>query len=291
MTEYTVAVDDTVAGWRAVEWAADNVDRATDTVRLLTVNEFYGESPTRSEHRLEAAEQQLLDAQPGLAIVHDVTDGPTADRLVLDAGHGDVLVIGAQQLHTITAALTGRIAERVVAHATTPVVVVPEEWERSDGPVVVGVDGRTAAAALAWAASTAERIVRDLHLVRAWAVPTAMAPYANIYLEEDRVLWSNAADIELQAALHAVKNEHQSLQLAAESVEGQARDVVLQAARGASLVVVGRRHRTALGGFLTGSVGETLMHRGHTPVCIVPQPRRTTVRDELADDHHAVKVE
>jgi len=290
MTEYTVAVDDSVAGWRAVEWAADNVDRATDTVRLLTVSEFYGESATRSEHRLEAAEQQLLDAHPGLRITHDLTEGPTTDRLVLDAGLGDVLVIGAQQVHTITAALTGRIAERVVAHATTPVVVVPEEWERSHGPVVVGIDGRTAAAALAWAASTAERIARDLHLVRAWAVPTALAPYANIYLEEDRILWSNAADVELRAALHAVENAHPRIRLTAESVQGQARDVVLQAARSASLVVIGRRHRTALGGFLTGSVGETLMHRGHTPVCVVPQPRRRTVRAELADDAHRVGV-
>ena len=280
MTAYTVAIDDTVAGWRTVDWAADNVDPATDQVRLLTVSEFYGEALTRSEHRLEAAEQRLRSAHPALAVTHDVTGGPTADRLVADAKLGDVLVIGAQQVHTLTAALTGRVTERVVAHATVPVVVVPEEWERTDGPVVVGIDGRSAATALAWAADTAQRLGKELNLVRAWAVPTAMAPYANIYLEEDRVLWSNEADIELRAALRAVGGAHPGLKVTGDTVEGQPRDVMLQSSRGASLVVVGRRHRTALGGFLAGSVGEKLMHQGHAPVCVVPQPRRAPASDE-----------
>lgn len=280
MTAYTVAIDDSVAGWKTVDWAVDAVDPAVDDVRLLTVSEFFGEALTRSQHRLDAAEQRLRTVHPGLSVTHDVTGGPTADRLVADAALGDVLVIGAPQVHTLTAAITGRVAERIVAHATTPVVVVPEEWERSDGPVVVGVDGRSAASALAWAADAAERRGADLALVRAWAVPTAMAPYADISLEEDRVLWSDEADIELRAALRAVGGAHPALRVDGSSVEGQPRDVVLQSSRGASLVVVGRRHRTALGGFLAGSVGERLMHRGHAPVCIVPQPRRVAGSDD-----------
>ncbi|MFJ7287062.1 MULTISPECIES: universal stress protein [unclassified Curtobacterium] len=284
MTAYTVAIDDSVAGWKTVDWTVEAVDPAADVVRLLTVSEVYGEALTRSEHRLEAAEQRLRNAHPGLAITHDVTGGPTADRLVADAALGDVLVIGARQVHTIAATIRGRVAERVVAHATTPVVAVPEQWERSDGPIVVGVDARSAAAALAWAADAADRRGRDLALVRAWAVPTAMAPYANIYLEEDRVLWSNEADIELRAALRAVGEAHPALRVDGASVEGQPRDVVLQSSRGASLVVVGRRHRTALGGFLAGSVGERLMHHGHAPVCIVPQPRRAVRDEDRADE-------
>lgn len=288
MTAYTVAIDDSVAGWKTVDWAVETVDPALDSVRLLTVSEFFGEALTRAEHRLEAAEQRLRSAHPGLVVTRDVTGGPTVDRLVADAALGDVLVIGARQGHLVTAAIGGRIAERVVAHATTPVVAVPEQWQHSDGPIVVGVDGRSAASALAWAAAVAARRTRSLTLVRAWAVPTAMAPYANIYLEEDRVLWADEAEIELRAALRAVGEAHPTLRMDGASVEGQPRDVVLQASRGASLVVVGRRHRTALGGFLTGSVGERLMHHGHAPVCIVPQPRRAGPEaDRAGESAHA----
>jgi len=285
MTAYTVAIDNTVAGWKTVDWIVGNVEPATDSVRLLTVIELYGEALARVETRLAAAEERLRTAHPGLAVTRDVTGGPTVDRLVADATLGDVLVIGAQQTHTIAAAIAGRIAERVVAHATTPVIVIPEQWERADGPVVIGVDGRSAVSALAWAARTADRLGRNLELVRAWAVPMAVSPYGNIYLQEDRALWSNEADIELRAAIRAVGSTHPGLHVDGSSVEGQPREVMLHSSRGASLVVVGRRHRTAIGGFLTGSVGEHLMHQGHAPVCIVPQPRRRPESPDRAAEH------
>ena len=275
MTAYTVAIDDTTAAWRTLDWVVDAVDPGSDSVRLVTVSEFYGEALTRSEARLSAAEQRLRSAHAGLTVTHDVTGGPTADRLVSDAARGDVLVIGGNQVHTIVAAVRGRVAERIVAHAVTPVVVVPEHWERADGPVVVGVDSRSASAALSWAAGWATRGRRDLALVRAWAVPIPVEPYAAVYLQEDRDLWSQEADLELQAALRAVGAAHPTLHVTGATAEGHARDAVLRSSRGASLVVVGRRHRTALGGFLMGSVGERLMHDGHTPVCIVPEPVHT----------------
>lgn len=275
MTAYTVAIDDTTAAWRTIDWIVDVVDPLSDSVRLLTVSEFTGEALTRSEERLAAAEERIRAAHGGLAVTHDVTGGPTTDRLVSDAARGDVLVIGGNQVHTFSAAVRGRVAERVVAHTVTPVVVVPEHWERSDGPVVVGVDGRSASAALSWAADRAARCRHELDLVRAWAVPSAVDAYASVYLQEDRDLWSKEADLELRAALRAVGAAHPGLRVTGEAVEGQARDVVLRSSRGASLVVVGRRHRTALGGFLTGSVGERLMHEGHVPVCVVPEPAHT----------------
>ncbi|WP_144713245.1 universal stress protein [Curtobacterium pusillum] len=292
MTAYTVAIDDTTAAWRTVDWIADAVDPATDSVRLVTVSEFYGEALARSEERLSAAEQRLRSAHVGLSVTHDVTGGPTADRLVSDAARGDVLVIGGNQVHTFVAAVRGRVAERVVAHAVTPVVVVPERWERSEGPVVVGIDGRSASAALSWAADRAARGRRELSLVRAWAVPSAVDAYAAVYLQEDRDLWSQEADIELRAALRAVGAAHPGLHVTGEAVEGQARDVILRSSRGASLVVVGRRHRTALGGFLTGSVGERLMHDGHVPVCIVPEPVHsgTGGESEHRPDHQHAEV-
>jgi nucleotide-binding universal stress UspA family protein len=271
MTAYTVAIDDTLAGRQTVDWVDENVDAVEDRVRLLTVIELYGDSLARIQDRLATASDRLRLRHPGLRVEQDVTGGPTADRLVADADLGDVLVIGSRQVHTILATLAGRIAERVVAHARTPVVVVPERWEHGTGPVVVGVDGRTAASALAFAADRAVRARVELVLLRAWEVPTEVVASPSIYLEEDRHLWERESVIELEAALDAVASAHPDLPVRAEQCRGLPADELLRCARGASLVVVGRRHRTAIGAFLAGSVGETLMHRSTAPLCVVPQ--------------------
>jgi nucleotide-binding universal stress UspA family protein len=280
MTRYTVAIDETPAGWKTVEWVNTCVGQPTDSVRLLTVSEFYGEALTRSEQRLHEAAALVHKAHPDLEVEEDVTGGPTADRLVFDAGEGDVLVIGGNQVHRFLAALSGRVAERVVAHAVTPVVVVPERWVASSGPVVVGVDSRTAASALAFAADVASQQGRRLVFVRAWELPSVASPYGMVYLDTDRKLWEHESQLELDAAIRAVSRSHPDLVTRAEMRQGSPRGVMVRAAEEASLVVVGRRHRTAIGAFLLGSVSETLMHEGQTPVCIVPPMSVAAVRRE-----------
>lgn len=276
MTSYTVAVDDTEAGSRTVDWV-DAVVRPRDRVRLLTVSELYSESVLRTEQRLQQAAARLRTRHPGLDVACSVPEGPTVERILLHAVGGDVLVLGARRAHAVLATLGGRIAERVVARTTVPVVAVPEGWRATDGPVVVGVDGATASAALAFAADTADERGRDLVLVRSWEVPLSISPFADIYLAEDRELWEQECTLELQAAARAVAARHPDLRVRAVRHHGAAADGILDAAAdGASLVVTGRRHRTALGAFLAGSVGEDLVHRSSTPVCIVPQPASRT---------------
>ncbi|WP_066516291.1 universal stress protein [Curtobacterium ammoniigenes] len=271
MTGYTVAIDDTPAAWKTVEWV-DGALRPGDRVRLLTVSEFYGETYTRSEGRLDAAERRLAESHPDVVIAHDIVGGPTADRLVLDGSRDDVLVIGSQQVHRFTATLAGRVAERVVAHSTRPVLVVPENWERTEGPVLVGVDSVTAAAALGFAADLAGRSGRDLVLVRAWRPIYDSLPYSGVYLDEDRDLWEHEGRLELDAAIRAIGKAHPDLHVRGARREGSIADSLLHeaAAEHAALIVVGRRHHSALSAFLGGSVSEEIMHRGHTPLCVVP---------------------
>ena len=272
MTSYTVAVDDTDAGSRTVEWIDETV-RPGDRVRLLTVSELYSESVLSTERRLDQARARLRGNHPGLVVEQSVPEGPTVERLLLDSADSDVLVLGARQAHVVLATLGGRIAERVVARTTVPVVAVPEHWHHGGGAVVVGVDGRTASAALAFAADQAAARDRELVLVRAWDVPLTISPYANIYLADDRELWEHESTLELEAAIRAVADRHPELVVRGVRRQGQPAAALLEeAGDGASLVVTGRRHRTAVGAFLGGSVGEALMHRSHAPICIVPQP-------------------
>jgi len=272
MTSYTVAVDDTDAGSRTVDWIDENL-RPGDRVRLLTVSELYSETVVHTEQRLDQAESRLRRNHPGLVVEQSVPEGPTVERLLLNSEDSDVLVLGARQAHVVLATLGGRIAERVVARTTVPVIAVPEHWHHGGGSVVVGVDGRTASAALAFAADQAAARGSELVLVRAWDIPLTISPYANIYLADDRELWEHESTLELQAASRAVADRHPDLVVRAVRRHGQTAAALLEeGGADASLIVTGRRHRTAVGAFLGGSVGEALMHRSHAPVCIVPQP-------------------
>jgi nucleotide-binding universal stress UspA family protein len=282
MTSYTVAVDDTDAGSRTVEWIDENICPG-DRVRLLTVSELYSETVARTEQRLEQAETRLRRNHPGLVVQQSVSEGPTVERLLLDSKGSDALVLGARQAHVVLATLSGRIAERVVARTTVPVVAVPEHWHHGQGPVVVGVDGHTASAALAFAADQAAVRGSELVLVRAWDIPLTMSPYANIYLADDRELWEHESTLELQAASRAVAARHPDVVVREVRRHGQTAAALLEeAGENASLIVTGRRHRTAIGAFLGGSVGEALMHRSHAPVCIVPQPAAAVSAASLA---------
>ena len=270
-THWTVALDETAAAWNTLEWMDANVANG-DSVRLLTVQEHFGDTRERSASRLTLAEHHLESRHRDLRIERVVTDGPTIERLLRDATPADVLVIGGRRSDRIWAALTGRIAERVIAHATMPVVVVPERWRRKHDAdaIVTGVDSRTAADALAFAAGRAERTRDGLVLVRAWEPPTSVSPFGLVYLERDRPLWEHEAQLELDAAIRAVGRSHPDLRMRGELRQGRPSEVLQRAATSAALIVIGRRRRSALAAFLAGSVGEVLLHRAQTPVCVVP---------------------
>jgi nucleotide-binding universal stress UspA family protein len=270
MTRYVVAADDSNATQPAVEWLAEVVDPGLDVVRVITVPELVGDSPTRAERRLLEARTVLFHHRPRLRVTTELVDGGTVHGLLRGAATGDVLVIAGRQRRRLLAALQGRVAERVVADATTPVIVVPEERVEHGGPVVVGVDSRTGAAALAYAAALAARWQRGLVLVRAWQSPSTTTPFGAVYFEGDLSPWERTADLQLEAALHAVDTAHPDVAVLGRPRRGSAGNVLLHESASASLVVVGRRHRSAAGGLLTGSVGETLMHEAHIPVLIVP---------------------
>ncbi|WP_169795866.1 universal stress protein [Curtobacterium ammoniigenes] len=269
MTTFDVGIDDTAAAWNALEWVDEVVDPAHDAVRLLTIDGMSGEDLEWAEERLQAAKQRLLHHHPGLHVVRAVIEGPTVRQLVEDSRTRDVLVLGGRQTHRFAAAISGRVAERVVAQSAAPVVVIPEGWMRSaEGPVVVGVDSGSAGRALEVAASFAERLGRRLVLLRAWDLPFAQTPYGMILTDDDPNFWREGADLELAAAQRAVHRRHAALTIERQSRRGSAADALI-AVQNPALIVLGRRHRSAAEAFLTGSVGERLMHHGTAPVCVV----------------------
>jgi nucleotide-binding universal stress UspA family protein len=139
--------------------------------------------------------------------------------------------------------------------------------------IVVGVDGsETGRKALGWAAEEARLRGAVLEVVHAWHIPYAGGyPYAQGTLDSGTVEEGAQATLDLevdsvdQASLaHPVKRTL--------SADGAA-SALLDASKGADLVVVGSRGRGGFTGLLLGSVGHQVAHHATCPAVVVPAER------------------
>jgi len=132
--------------------------------------------------------------------------------------------------------------------------------------VVVGVDGSPPSRrALAWAALEARLRGDALVAVTAWHVPPQMSyPGIGTGLYDFRA----AASDELEEAVAEVMGE--DAQAVIRQVEcGSAAQVLIDASKGADLLVVGSRGHGEFAGMLLGSVSQHCTAHAHCPVVVV----------------------
>ena len=144
------------------------------------------------------------------------------------------------------------------------------------GQIVAGVDGSDGAQrALEWAVEEARLRDATLVVVYGWQVPpivTGAGPFdAPVVLEQET----------LEAVERSAKDvvERQLGSVDTSGIDVQRRieprppvDLVLDAATGADLVVVGTRGHGGFTGLLLGSVSQQVAHHAPCPVVIVPKP-------------------
>lgn len=133
--------------------------------------------------------------------------------------------------------------------------------------IVVGVDGSEGSAkALAWAIAEAKLRDARVEAVAAWEPP---------YLEGYPYIASRVDPSELEVGAKAVVEEAvAAVDAAGVRVDcvtrcGAAASVLVEAARDASLVVVGSRGRGGFAGLLLGSVSQQVANHAPCPVVIV----------------------
>ena len=146
--------------------------------------------------------------------------------------------------------------------------------EQSDTRViVVGVDGSDGSErALAWAIDEA-RLRRDtVRAVTAWSVPVIVAGsgMAPVVLPDDEFQEGarSTLDRTVDAAIAAAQGELPPIERVL--ARGPAATVLLEAAEGADLLVVGTRGRGGFTGLLLGSVSQQCAHHAQCPVVVVP---------------------
>ncbi len=132
--------------------------------------------------------------------------------------------------------------------------------------IVVGVDGfESSEAALRWAIRQAKLTGVVVEAVTAWHIPagTGLVPTADMPdFEQD------AFDI-LAQAVGEMCDVDPDVQVCPRVVEGQAGRVLVEAADGADLLVIGSRGHGGLAEALLGSVGQYCVHHAPCPVVIL----------------------
>lgn len=142
--------------------------------------------------------------------------------------------------------------------------------------IVVGVDDAGGSgAALRWAIDEARLRHRPLRVVSAWEFPFDDPRLAQAAASEPGPPLADEARAELTATVDGVAGGPgglAGLEITEHVVHGSPVRVLLDAAAGADLLVVGSRGRGAVPGLLLGSVSREVARRAPCPVVIVREP-------------------
>ncbi|NGO47319.1 universal stress protein [Streptomyces ureilyticus] len=290
-------VDGSAESLAAAEWAAREAERRDRSLRLVYVRNW---SPRSAEGEcagavqrylarrvLRLAEERVRGMCPGVRVHDEQMEGPATQALLRAAERADVLVLGSRGLSGLTGFLVGSVALGVVARATRPVVLVrageeaaDEHLPAEDGSastrtgyrdVVLGIDLDEACDEVIEFAFEAARLRRArLRVVHAWQAlsPLGLGP-GEIGLMNDPQRAEEWQGF-LSAVLQVWRDKYPEIEVAETVAEGRAQSVLVRAATGASLLVVGHRIAERLLGPRTGPVTHAAIHHAGCPVAVVP---------------------
>jgi nucleotide-binding universal stress UspA family protein len=145
--------------------------------------------------------------------------------------------------------------------------------ESTSGTVIVGVDGSEASLeALREAQRLAEPLGADLEAIAAWEFPQMYDGYTVMGIDGFKERAGQILQESVDKALGPDNNVRTRL------VRGAARQALIEASKGARMLVVGRRGHGRFGGMLIGSVSSACVAHAHCPVVVVhtPEPDKTS---------------
>ncbi|MBC9716044.1 universal stress protein [Streptomyces sp. TRM66268-LWL] len=292
----TVGFDGSPESRAASEWAAREAKLRDLPLRLVHVCEpvpalvalspFLGAGThaERSERIAREAAEGLRLGHPDVHVDADQMRGLPVDALAEAAEEAELLVLGSRGLSGIAGFLVGSVSTAVISRIDVPVVLV-RAGEHSEGehgdtagisttapghlPVVLGLDtGHPDEKVISFAFEEAARRGTRLTVVHGWSLPPYFAYGLPVDLELNAELGRQDA-AELAAVLSPWREKYPDVEVVEESRPGSPADQIVDAARDASLVVVGRKVRRSRIGFQAGPVTYAVLHHATPPVAVV----------------------
>jgi nucleotide-binding universal stress UspA family protein len=292
MTDIVIGIDGSPGAALALRWAVREAELRHAAVTAVmawglldqhhpggddTFDPHYGVK--QAAEALASAVEAAVGADAGDAIEQRVVNDLPA-RALLDAATGaDLLVVGARGLGGFRSLVLGSVSEQCLHHAPCPVAVVRRVGSAASrsltggGPerIVVGVDGsESAQRAIRWALDEARARRATLVLVHAWQ-PAFVGGDSFLPVPADSAAMAEIAQHLLERSANAEDTDGIVVERLAAC--GAAPEALIDAAEGASLVVVGSRGRGGFSGLLLGSVGHQVAGHAPCPVVVVPDER------------------
>lgn len=268
-----VGVDGSPSSLSAAHFAADLAVRRGAPLHLLYGYEIpmYGYLPigmvdryaindvrTRDDLNdlLATTAKEIRADHPGLTGVETKVHVGSGAAVLIEASRAAaVTVVGCRGVGGFAGLLLGSVSSQVSAHGHGPIVVV-RQTAPSDGPVVVGVD-RSPASEAAVRFAVEEAVQRGVSLVAVHAYRDEDGDADTVLAESmlgERVLPQAPASLDVELRAVQVPNIDKAM---------------IEATRGAGLVVVGCRGTGGFAGLLLGSVSRTLVHHAYAPVAVI----------------------
>jgi nucleotide-binding universal stress UspA family protein len=250
-----------------------------------------------SERIPREAAEALRRRHSGVDVTVEQAAGRPMTVLAERAQDAELLVLGSRGLSGIGGFLVGSVGMAVIAHTTTPVVLVrageqpgdehakdDEHANDRDGassdrdgasfaepnrPVVLALDtDHPDDTAIAFAFEAAARRGAVLKAVHGWNLPPYFAYGLAADPELDAELGRQDAAA-LSRTLRPWRMKYPDVEVVEESRVGSPADQVVDASREASLVVVGRRVRRSPIGAHIGPVTHAVLHHCVAPVAVI----------------------
>ena len=272
-----LATDGGLAGLSAMRWIADRARAHTLDLTVLDVVDVpdlpgweAGERHWAADRAVRQVGDYLAWAAASVNCIGKVVAGDPRTRITEATEDADLLVVGTNRVW-MSRHLVASFSTKLAEAASCPTIVVPRGWERSTGPVIVGVEGDGSDdAAVEFAAHEAEVLRRDLVLVHAWHLTGMVAPA--FAAEPDRRAVETAASGRLSTVAERARTRHPHLRIAPLLAHDEPVSAVVRAGAGASLVVVGSHSLSMIDRALFASVSRGVLERPTCAVAIV-RPR------------------
>ncbi len=282
-----VGVDGSEPAAAALDWAvreaalegrelivvhACGVPGAMQDFEDIVANERGLKSIGRSIAREAVQDARLSD--PTIGVDSVVTMGH-AERVLVEASEtADLVVVGARGRGTVASALLGSVSATLARESHCPVVVVrtyDEAPEVDLRPVVVGVDGTpVSSAAVEFGFRMASLRGAPLTLLHAtWDLRERAAPVADLRTYAEKVNLSEEEERLVAETVAGLCEKDPDVVVTETSRRGEPVRQLVEASRGASLVVVGSRGRRLLATTLLGSVSRGVAERAYCPVAVL----------------------
>ncbi|MBK0421250.1 universal stress protein [Leucobacter sp. CSA2] len=274
---YVIGVDGSEQSRAALAWGLERAKQRNASVELLHVadDSFLSESVAFLSEA-QAASEAMLKTEieyarslgfegvcKGTAVVgHPIAEVEEASK------RADLVILGAHAGSRFAGSFFGTRAVKVAATAHCPVAVIPAPEPVEHKTVVVGIDGSEASQkAIAFAAEEASTRGLPLTAVYAWMPP--LTPGLEYLWSEELVSSQrSAAEEAIAIGVAGLATRYPELEIRREIVQSPPVAALVDAARGAEMIVVGSRGRGGISRLLLGSVSHGVLQALPCPVVV-----------------------